>query len=91
MLNIVLGILIGAAGAMLVQNARTKLHVKWFAWPLFIVAGMAVLFGFDVLTGSFIEHEYRAAWMGFGSSIVLAVAMIGAGWRWGVARRAGDH
>ncbi len=88
MLNIILGILIGAAGTILVQNARTKLDVKWFAWLLFIVAATAVLFAFDVLTGSFLEHEYRAAWMGFGGSIVLAATMIVAGWRWGVAKRA---
>ena len=88
MLNIILGILIGAAGAILVQNARTKLHVKWFAWLLFIFAAIAVLFAFDVLTGSFLEHEYRAAWMGFTGSIVLAATMIVAGWRWGVAKRA---
>jgi hypothetical protein len=88
MLNIILGILIGAAATVLVQKARTTLDIKWFAWLLFILAAIAVVFAFDVLTGSFLEHEYRAAWMGFGSSIFLATTMIVAGWRWGVTKRA---
>jgi len=77
MVNLFLGILIGMAASWLYFQ---PLHVPWYAWGLFVFGAAAVAFGFDVLIGSFKEHQPRAAWMGLGLFGGMGALMILACW-----------
>ena len=63
MFNLFLGILIGIAASWLYVQIDP---VPWYAWGLLALGAASLVFGFDVLIGSFKEHQPRAAWMGFG-------------------------
>jgi hypothetical protein len=73
MFNLSLGFLIGIAASWLYVQPRP---VPWYAWVLFALGASALAFGFDVLIGSFKEHQQRAAWMGLGMFGGLGVLMI---------------
>ena len=73
MLNLLLGFLIGIGASWLYVQPHP---VPWYAWGLFATGAGAVAFGFDVLIGSFREHQPRAAWMGLGMFGGVGVAMI---------------
>ena len=76
-----LGFLIGIAASWLYVQPQP---VPWYAWGLFAAGTGAVVFGFDVLIGSFKEHQPRAAWMGLGMfgglGAVLILAASGLTW-----------
>lgn len=84
MVNLTIGILIGVTGTALVARESKNAQIKWYGWALFVLAALAAAFAFDMLLGSFIEHEYQAAWIGFGTSIFAAVVLALAGHRWGI-------
>ena len=63
MRNLLLGILIGMG---VLWMAYRETPTGWLVWVLFIAGSALVVFGFDVLFGSFKEHELRAAWLGLG-------------------------
>jgi hypothetical protein len=73
MLNLLLGLLIGIAASWLYVQPQP---VPWYAWVLFASGAGAVVFGFDVLVGSFKEHQPRAAWMGLGMFGGLGVVLV---------------
>jgi hypothetical protein len=73
MLNLLLGFLIGIAASWLYVQPQP---VPWYAWLLFVSGAGAVVFGFDVLVGSFKEHQPRAAWMGLGMFGGLGVVLV---------------
>ena len=81
MLNLLLGFLIGIAASWLYVQPQP---VPWYAGVLFASGAGAVVFGFDVLVGSFKEHQPRAAWMGLGMfgglGVVLVVVASGLTW-----------
>jgi chromate transport protein ChrA len=77
MVNLVLGILIGIAGSWLYARPQS---VPWYAWVLFMLGAAAIVFAFDVLIGSYKEHQPRAAWMGLSMFGSLGVVMILVGW-----------
>jgi len=77
MFNLLLGILIGIMGSLLFFQT---LPVPWYAWGLFAMGAAALAFGFDVLIGSYKEHQPRAAWMGLGMFGGLGIAMLAAAW-----------
>lgn len=61
MRNYIIGLLTGIAAGYLYYAALTP---SWHTWILFAVGSGLVAFGFDVLFGSFQEHQRRAAWLG---------------------------
>ena len=77
MRNLILGIMTGIAGTYLFYLDKS---LAWYVWVLFGLGCAALIFGFDVLFGSFKEHEPRAAWMGFGlfggAGIIMLLATI---------------
>jgi hypothetical protein len=73
MLNLSLGFLIGIGASWLYVQPHP---VPWYAWGLFATGAGAVAFGFDVLIGSFKEHQPQAAWMGLGMFGGLGAVMI---------------
>ena len=81
MLNLLLGLLIGIAASWLYVQPQP---VPRFAWVLFASGAGAVVFGFDVLVGSFKEHQPRAAWMGLGmfGGLGVVLALVASGLTW---------
>jgi len=75
MLNLLLGFLFGITASWLYVQPHP---VPWYGWGLFALGAGAVAFGFDVLVGSFKEHQPRAAWMGLSMFGGLGVVMIAA-------------
>lgn len=76
MRNLILGILIGIGGLWI---AYRETPAGWLMWVLFVGGSALVVFGFDVLFGSFKEHERRAAWLGLGlfggaGAVLLTIA-----------------
>jgi len=87
MLYLLLGLIFGAGALWLYQQSQTTKVVAWYAWVLFVIGAASIAFGFEILSGSMIEHEFQAGWMGLGFCIVIAVVTFVAGWRFGVADR----
>ena len=77
MVNLMLGIVIGAAGSWLLFQPHP---IPWYSWVLLAMGAAAVVFAFDVLIGSLKEHEQRAACMGLGMFGGLGSVFILIGW-----------
>jgi len=77
MVNLILGILFGAAGLWLLIQPYP---IPWYSWLLLSLGAAGVVFSFDVLIGSFRENETRAAWMGLGIFGSLGAVLILVGW-----------
>jgi uncharacterized membrane protein YccC len=77
MVNLILGIFIGAVGSWLLLQPNP---IPWYAYCVLAFGAASVVFAFDVLVGSFKEHEPRAAWMGLGIFGSLGAVMILVGW-----------
>jgi len=77
MVNLILGILIGAVGSWLLFQPNP---IPWYAYCVLALGAAAVVFACDVLVGSLKEHEPRAAWMGLGMFGGLGTALILIGW-----------
>ena len=80
MRNYILGVLSGTAGAALYSVAPA---LAWYYWVLFAGSCILIAFSFDVFSGSFKEHQPRAAWMGLlmfgGPGVVLQALVWGMG------------
>lgn len=63
MRNLIMGILIGLAGAWLYYR---QVPVTWMLWVLFILGSGLLVLALDVFFGSHEEREARAAWLGLG-------------------------
>lgn len=81
MINFVLGVLIGVVFTWLFYQSQRGLAVPWYSWLLFLLGSGSTMMAFDVLKGSYLEHEITAAWMGFGFFGILALIMVVGGWR----------
>jgi len=82
MRNLILGILIGVTATRMYFAGQT---LAWYVWALFAVGSVAVVFGFDILFGSFEEHQKKAGWIGFGISAGAGAIMLAAAWLIGSA------
>jgi hypothetical protein len=89
MVNLVLGIFIGLFGTWLFHISKSTKRITWFAWMLFVVGAVLVVLGLNILTGSIIEHETQAGWMGFGISIFMCIILVALGWFTGVREKVG--
>lgn len=87
MVNLFLGFMLGAAGLCLYHLTQTGKEITWFGWVLFALGAGSIVMGFDVLTGSIIEHEMQAGWMGLGFFTVIAAVLWVSGWRYGVYQK----
>lgn len=87
MVNLCLGLLLGGAGLHLYHLTRTDIEITWFGWVLFALGAGSIVMGFDVLTGSIIEHEMQAGWMGLGFFTVTGAVLWVSGWRYGVYQK----
>jgi hypothetical protein len=82
MRNLILGILIGVVATRMYFAGQT---LAWYVWALFAVGSAAVVFGFDILFGSFEEHQKRAGWMGFGMTAGAGAILLVMAWLIGSA------
>lgn len=86
-MNLILGIAIGAGGYWLVEKSKTDWKITWLGWVLLALSAASVVFGMDTLTGSIIENEMQAGWMGLGLFTVLIPVILGTlAWRFGIKR-----
>ncbi len=88
MANLITGILIGGAAVWLYHLSQGTHVITWFGWLLFTLGAASLAFGVDVFTGSLIEHELQAAWMGAGLFGLLGVILLVTAWQYGVGKRA---
>jgi hypothetical protein len=77
MVNLMLGLLIGAVGSWLLFQPDP---IPWYSWFVLALGAAAVVFACDILVGSLKEHEPRAAWMGMGIFGGLGATLILTGW-----------
>lgn len=82
MRNLILGILIGVAATTMYYAEQA---LAWYVWALFAIGAAAVAFGFDILFGSFKEHQRKAGWMGFGMTAGAGAIMLALAWLIGSA------
>ena len=86
-MNLILGIAIGAGGYWLVEKSKADWQITWLGWVLLALSAASVVFGMDTLTGSIIENEMQAGWMGLGLFTVLIPVILGTlAWRFGIKR-----
>lgn len=86
-MNLIIGIITGLFMMWLYIHAGKDLVVAWFAWVLFIIGAISLALGVDIISGSIIEHEMQAGWMGLGMCIFITVLAYIIGWRYGVIKR----
>jgi len=77
MVNLIVGCMTGISGTLLFLNAQNH---SWVTWILFISGAGALIFSFDVLSGSLKEHEKRAALLGFLMFGIPGAVLIGTSW-----------
>ena len=88
-MNLLLGIAIGAAGHWLYEKSKKDWQVTRLGWVLLALSACSVVFGIDTFTGSAIENEMQAGWMGLGLFAVLIPAILGTlAWRFSIKRSA---
>ncbi len=75
MVNLILGLLTGIAGACLFFKGSTQ---AWYVWVLFVLGAASIIFSFDVLIGSIKEHEKRSAVLGFLMFAIPPAVLMGA-------------
>jgi len=86
-MNLILGIVIGAAGYWLVEKTKTDWQITWLGWVLLAVSAASVVFGIDTFAGSAIENEMQAGWMGLGLFTVLVPVILGTlAWRFSIKK-----
>ncbi len=84
MKTLIIGIVIGAACSWLYGQVKATKTINGLGRFLFIAGIASIAFGIDTFTGSLIEHEIQAAWMGLGLFGVVTAVLFVVGRRYGV-------
>lgn len=87
-MTLILGILIGVGFFWLFTLSRSSKTVAWYSWFLFAASAFSIIMAEDVFSGSMIEHEAQAGWMGLGMFGFFAIVLAVAGWRFGISNKA---
>ncbi len=84
MKTLIIGIVIGAAGSWLYGHIKASKTINGLGRLLFVAGILSIAFGIDTFTGSIIEHEIQAAWMGLGLFGSVTAVLFVIGRRYGV-------
>ncbi len=78
MKTLILGAVLGAVGLWAYGRIKTLGTINWLGRILYLAGIFSLLFGIETFTGSMIEHEAQAGWMGllgFGFATVVLFIM----------------
>jgi hypothetical protein len=84
MKTLILGAVLGAIGLWSYGRMKELGPINWLGRVLFLTGFFLLLFGIATFTGSMIEHEAQAGWMGLGAFGFLAAILFIIGRRYGI-------
>jgi uncharacterized membrane protein YdcZ (DUF606 family) len=81
MLWLIVGIVVGAGVLWAIRySRRPDVDVPWYQWVLGVLAALFVLMAIEVFSGSLVESEARAAWLGLLAFAVPGVILGALAW-----------
>ncbi len=87
MTTLILGMALGAVSLWLYGKIKELGTVNWLGRILYLSGLISLLFGIETFTGSMIEHEAQAGWMGLGGFGFMAVILFIIGRRYGIREK----
>ncbi len=84
MTTLLTGMVIGAVSVWLYDRIKALGTINWLGRILYLSGILSLAFGLDTFTGSMIEHEVQAGWMGLGGFGFLAAILFIIGRRYGI-------
>ncbi len=84
---LILGMVLGAVSLWLYGRIKAFGTVNWLGRILYLSGIVSLLFGIETFTGSMIEHEAQAGWMGLGGFGFLTAILFIIGRRYGISEK----
>ncbi|MBT4268737.1 MAG: hypothetical protein HOK67_31865 [Deltaproteobacteria bacterium] len=87
MMTLFLGMALGAVSIWLYGQVKALGTINWLGRVLYLSGIVSLAFGIETFTGSMIEHEMQAGWMGLGAFGFTTAILFIIGWRFGVSEK----
>ncbi len=85
--TLILGTVLGAVSLWAYGRIKALGTINWLGRILYLSGILSLLFGIETFTGSMVEHEAQAGWMGLGGFGFLAVILFIIGRRYGISEK----